>query len=152
MGVDIGTSSTKGVLARPDGEIVASTEVQHQTSMPHPGWFEHDAETMWWQEFVQVCRTLIADAPGPIAAVCPSGIGPCLLPADADGTPLRPAMLYGIDTRAEDEIVELTERFGAHVAGDRAQAPVAPPARARGVGAHATAPRTELLPHPPSHR
>lgn len=124
LGVDIGTSSTKGVLARPDGEIVASTEVQHQTSMPHPGWFEHDAETMWWQEFVQVCRTLIADAPGPIAAVCPSGIGPCLLPADANGTPLRPAMLYGIDTRAEDEIVELTERFGAERILERCGSPL----------------------------
>jgi xylulokinase len=124
LGVDIGTSSTKGVLASPDGDIVASTEVPHQTSMPHPGWFEHDAETMWWQEFVQIARTLIADAPGPIAAVCPSGIGPCLLPADANGAPLRPAMLYGIDTRAEEEILELTERFGAERILERCGSPL----------------------------
>ena len=43
-----------------------------------------------------------------IAGVCVSGVGPCLLLADADGQPLRPAMLYGIDTRATDEIAELT--------------------------------------------
>ena len=43
-----------------------------------------------------------------IAGVCVSGIGPCLLAADADGRPLRPAILYGIDMRATAEIAELT--------------------------------------------
>ena len=42
-----------------------------------------------------------------------SGIGPCFLPVDGDATPLRPAILYGIDMRATREIGELTERFGA---------------------------------------
>jgi xylulokinase len=113
LGVDFGTSSTKGVLARPDGTIVATAERQHRTSMPHPGWFEHDPIGMWWSEFVDMARALAVDAPGRIAGVCTSGIGPCVLPADADGNPLRPAMLYGIDTRAADEEAELTERFGA---------------------------------------
>src|SRR5207302_10599511 len=52
-------------------------------------------------------------AGGRLAGICVSGIGPCLLPADEAGTPLRPAILYGIDTRAEREIEELTERYGA---------------------------------------
>ncbi|MET0235892.1 MAG: hypothetical protein ABW224_14705 [Kibdelosporangium sp.] len=37
-----------------------------------------------------------------------SGIGPCLLPADAEGSPSRPAILYGVDTRATEEIELLT--------------------------------------------
>ena len=41
------------------------------------------------------------------------GIGPVLLPADADGRPLRPAILYGVDTRATAEIDELTDELGA---------------------------------------
>jgi xylulokinase len=42
-----------------------------------------------------------------------SGIGPAVLPVDAAGRSLRPAILYGIDTRAMQEVDELTERFGA---------------------------------------
>ena len=44
LGVDIGTASAKGVLARPDGEIVATVERPHELSLPRPGWAEHDAE------------------------------------------------------------------------------------------------------------
>src|SRR5262249_16191 len=41
------------------------------------------------------------------------GLGPCLLVCDKAGNPLRPAILYGIDTRATAEVAELTGRFGA---------------------------------------
>ena len=48
-----------------------------------------------------------------VRAVGVSGLGPCLVPADADGRPLRPAILYGIDSRAEEEIGGSTEELGA---------------------------------------
>src|SRR5213592_365536 len=79
LGVDIGTSSSKGLLARADG---------------------------------------------PVAAVCASGIGPCLLAADAQCRPLRAAILYGIDTRATREIAELTERLGGDEILRRCGAPL----------------------------
>ena len=41
LGIDIGTSSTKGVLARPEGEVVATAERPHELSLPRPGWAEH---------------------------------------------------------------------------------------------------------------
>jgi xylulokinase len=47
LGVDVGTSSTKGVLARPDGEVLATAERPHDLSLPRPGWAEHDAEGVW---------------------------------------------------------------------------------------------------------
>lgn len=112
LGIDIGTSGSKGVLARPDGTIVARTETPHQLSLPRPGWAEHDAETIWWADTLKICHELTAIADGPIVGVCVSGIGPCLLPADADGMPLRPAILFGIDTRATAEIDDLTYQFG----------------------------------------
>lgn len=112
LGVDIGTASTKGVLARPDGEVVATTERPHELSLPQPGWAEHDAEKVWWDDFVSVCRELLEGADDGVAAVCASGIGACLLPADANGNPLRPAILYGIDSRAEAEVEELNDRYG----------------------------------------
>jgi xylulokinase len=111
LGIDVGTASSKAVLARPDGTIVARAQRAHELSLPRPGHAEHDADAVWWADVVALCRELAADEPP--AAVCVSGIGPCLLPCDAGLVPLRPAILYGIDTRASAEIDELTERLGA---------------------------------------
>jgi xylulokinase len=112
LGVDIGTSSSKGILARPNGEVVATAQKEHELSLPRPRWAEHDAERVWWANFLQICEELLPQADDAIAADCTSGIGACLLPADEAGRPLRPAILYGIDTRAEREIEELGERYG----------------------------------------
>ncbi|MEW1928998.1 FGGY-family carbohydrate kinase [Streptomyces sp. NPDC088360] len=114
LGVDIGTSSSKGVLVRPDGTLVARAQREHVTSTPHPGWFEHDADGVWWAEFRDLARELLAELPAgeTLAAVGVSGIGPCLLPVDEKGAPVRPAILYGVDTRAGAEIAEQNERYG----------------------------------------
>jgi xylulokinase len=114
LGVDIGTSSSKGVLVTPDGQLVAQAQRPHRTSTPRPGWVEHDAETVWWADFTGIVRELVGAAGDrPLAGLGVSGIGPCVLPADGDGHPLRPAILYGVDTRATAEIDELTGELGA---------------------------------------
>lgn len=114
LGVDIGTSSTKGVLCTPDGSLLATAVIEHETSFPRPGWAEHDADALWWAEFVAVTRELTSGrwSGSDVGAVAVSGMGPCVLPVDAAGHPLRPAILYGIDTRATAEIAWLNERFG----------------------------------------
>jgi xylulokinase len=113
LGIDMGTGSSKGVLATPDGTIVATASRPHTMSLPRPGWAEVDADRVWWGDLVALCRELSARAgAGRIAGVCVSGVGPCLLLCDGQNRPLRPAMLYGIDTRATAEIAELTERYG----------------------------------------
>jgi xylulokinase len=111
-GLDIGTSSSKAVLVDLDGEVVASAAVEHRTEIPRPGFFEHDPERTWWAGVRSLLASL-APQLSSVRGVCVSGIGPVVLLTDADGRPLRPAILYGIDTRAEREIVELTERLGA---------------------------------------
>jgi xylulokinase len=112
-GIDMGTGSTKGVLATPDGTVVASASRPHAMSLPRPGWAEMDAETDWWGDVVAVLRELIPQAgDARIAGVCVSGLGPCLLVCDEDVRPLRAGILYGIDMRATAEIEELTQRFG----------------------------------------
>ncbi len=114
LGVDIGTSSSKGVLCSPDGDILASATVEHDTAFPRPGWAEHDADRVWWGEFVALCHALLAGKyhGSDVAGVAVSAIGPCMLPLDADGRPLRQAVLYGIDTRSTAEIAWLNETFG----------------------------------------
>jgi xylulokinase len=113
LGVDIGTSSSKGVLVRSDGTIVATAQRPHRLSLPRPGWAEHDGESVWWADFVAIARELAGHGEGRIAAIGVSGIGPAILPVDHACRSLRPAILYGIDTRATREVEELTERFGA---------------------------------------
>ncbi|MGH4019537.1 MAG: FGGY-family carbohydrate kinase [Pseudonocardiaceae bacterium] len=114
LGIDIGTSSSKGVLVGTDGKLLAQASRPHRTSTPRPGWVEHDAEAVWWADFTAIARELV-DAAGsrPLAGLGVSGIGPCVLPADGAGRPLRPAILYGVDTRATAEIEELTAELGA---------------------------------------
>ena len=115
LGIDIGTSSSKGVLVSLDGRIVAQRSLAHGFDMPRPGWAEQDADAVWWADFCQLSRALIADAdidPARIAGLACSAIAPTMLPLDADFRPLRPAILYGIDTRASVEIDELDEALG----------------------------------------
>ncbi|MFI6047022.1 FGGY-family carbohydrate kinase [Nocardia sp. NPDC051321] len=125
LGVDIGTASSKGVLTDESGTILARSERAHGVSTPHPGWVEHDAELVWWADFVAIIRDLIDAAGGAtLDGLAVSGIGPCLLPADATGRPLRPAILYGVDTRASAEIAELNAEFGAQAVLARAGSPL----------------------------
>jgi xylulokinase len=112
LGLDIGTSSSKAVLARPDGIVVAIAQREHALSLPRPGWAEHDAERVWWTDLMTLLAELGREALAHVRGICVSGIGPCLLPVDGRGVPLRPAVLYGIDTRASAEVQELTERYG----------------------------------------
>lgn len=114
LGIDIGTSSSKGVLVAPDGALLARADRPHRTATPRPGWVEHDAESVWWSDFAAIVRELLGAVDGvQVLGVGVSGIGPCLLPADTAGSPLRPAILYGVDTRATAEIAELTADLGA---------------------------------------
>ena len=113
LGIDMGTGSTKGVLARPDGTIVATASRPHAMSLPRPGWAEMDAEADWWGDVAALARELVPAAEGGgIAGVCVSGLGPCVLVCDGELQPLRAGILYGIDMRATREIDELTERYG----------------------------------------
>lgn len=114
LGVDVGTYGSKGVLCEADGRVAASAEVEHGMDVPHPGWAEQDADAVWWSDFVRLSRELTGRlaTTDVVAAVGVSAIGPCLLPLDAAGRPLRPGILYGIDTRASAEVDELTGRIG----------------------------------------
>jgi xylulokinase len=114
LGMDVGTYSSKGVLARSDGTIVAKAQVEHGLSVPQPGYAEHDADSVWWADVCRISRELVEHVGdgGRIAVVAISAIGPCLVPLDRSGRPLRPAILYGVDTRASRQIGALEERHG----------------------------------------
>jgi xylulokinase len=115
LGIDVGTYSSKASLVSADGTVVRSAVVAHDISTPVPGWVEQDADRIWWRDVRALCAQLLDGAPhrGPdVAAVAVSAIGPCLLPLDAAGRPLRPGILYGVDVRAATEIDEIDARIG----------------------------------------
>lgn len=115
VGIDVGTQSSKGVLLRADGTLVAQARAVHGMDVPRPGWAEQDADAVWWADVCAVAKQLAAAVPADdrIGAVGVSAIGPTVLPLDAEGRPLRPAILYGVDTRATAQIAALEARHGA---------------------------------------
>lgn len=122
LGVDIGSYSSKGVLLDEAGTIVATAQRRHEMRIPAPGLAEHDAEADWWAGFCTLSQSLLVQSgidPAAIAAVGCSGIGPCMLPIGANGRPLRPAILYGVDTRARHEINVLNAELGERVIFER---------------------------------
>lgn len=115
LGIDIGTYSSKGVLVDRNGIVIARKTVPHDMENPAPGWYEQDADAIWWHDFCLLSRSLVRESgvrPEQICAVGASTLGCDCLPVDENCRPLRKAILYGIDARSVEEIRELTEYYG----------------------------------------
>ena len=109
LGIDLGTSSVKAMLAAEDGSEIRSATFSCSLSHPLPGHTEADPE-QWWQAVVQAVRSLDT------AGVNLRGIGlsvlyPALVLFDSAMEPVLPAILY-CDQRAAAESDELLERYG----------------------------------------
>lgn len=118
LGVDVGTSSTKGVAVDFTGRVVAVTVREHRVDRPAPGIVEMDGE-IWWQEFCSIARELAEHAPDGFAAVAVSGMGPSVQLTDDDHRPTVASALYGVDTRATEEIRHLNAELGADAIYER---------------------------------
>jgi xylulokinase len=116
LGIDIGTSNSKGIISDLEGTIVGSASCSHSTSMPDKCLAEHEAIKIWWNDFKKISSELLRSTNlkgNEIAAIGCSGLGPSMVPVDRKGNPLRPAILYGIDTRSKNEIRYLNEVLGS---------------------------------------
>lgn len=111
VGVDIGTSSSKGALVGLDGRILARSVREHRVDRPQPGRVEMEA-SVWWDDFVETARDLLTGCDASVVAVGVSGMGPCALLTDGHDAPVRPAILYGVDTRATAQIKRLESELG----------------------------------------
>lgn len=114
IGIDVGTYSSKGVLVTRNGEILRQHALPHGVSLPAPGHVEQDADAVWWADTVALLRELLSGpyAGADVAGIALSAIGPTLLALDAGGRPLRPGILYGVDTRAQEQIEALNREIG----------------------------------------
>ncbi len=113
LGIDVGTTSTKVVIADPGGGVLAQASEPAALFSPHPGWAEADPG-QWWANVGRLVPAVLAAASAAgravtaadIAAVATTGMVPAVIPVDAHGNPLRPAILQN-DARATAEIREL---------------------------------------------
>ena len=120
LGIDIGTQGSKGFVADPEGHVLAQHFCEHPVLHPRPGWAEHDPEQTWWGDFVKITQALLAQPgiePQAIAAICVSGLIPDMAPTDADGRPLRNAILYS-DNRALEEIEYVNQLCGTQLTSE----------------------------------
>jgi len=104
LGIDLGTSGLRGVLADDAGHVLGSAEFDIPTSSPQSGWSEQSP-----QDWVDACKKVIGRLRADHGAVFSQlrGIGlsghmhgATLL--DRDGQVLRPCIMWN-DTRAADE-------------------------------------------------
>lgn len=112
IGLDIGTTSTIGILIELPRRVVAVVSRPVALASPHPGWAEEDP-LQWWANVCVICRALLAADPraaGALAGVGVAGMVPALVLLDAAGAPLRPSIQQS-DARCEAELAELAGRI-----------------------------------------
>jgi len=113
LGVDMGTSSIKATLLDEKGAIADRSRVESIVVSPEEGFFEVEAEKNWWLGFKKalgsICRDIDVKR---IEALCISSVCGTFVPVDQELRPLYNAILYGIDTRATNQIERLNDFFG----------------------------------------
>jgi xylulokinase len=108
IGIDIGTTSTIGILIDTEGRTLALAERPTELFSERPGWAEEDPE-QWWANSCAVVRELLAaseDKNGEIVAVGVTGMLPAVILLDGEGRLLRRSIQQS-DARTGREVEEL---------------------------------------------
>jgi len=91
LGLDIGTTSTIGLLADDGDRILATAKRPVTLSSPNPGWSEEDPE-QWWANVCAIAAELLEKSgceAGDISAVGVTGMVPAVVLLDKSGQLLR---------------------------------------------------------------
>ena len=118
LGLDIGTSSLKALIATAEGTPVAHASVEYPLSTPRPEWSEQDPDD-WVRAAHVATRAALAaavrlghtDAAHRIAGIGFSGQMHGATFVDRTNTPLRPCILWN-DARSADECERLDRDIG----------------------------------------
>ncbi len=113
LGIDVGTSVVKAVVATPQGEVRAQAQAAYATHHPRPGWAEQEPQE-WWRAVVEVTRAATVGCEAQIAAIGVSGQGCAVTLIDRAGEVLHPAIIW-MDTRAEPQCEVLRDTCSAAI-------------------------------------
>ena len=111
VGIDSSTTATKAIAWTRDGAAVAEGRSHLALDNPAPGHYEQAAET-WWDAVCTALNQLVQQvAPARIAALSIANQRETFVPLGADGTPLRPAIVW-VDERCRDDVAPLADTVG----------------------------------------
>jgi xylulokinase len=112
MGVDIGTTGTKAVVFRENGDILATAYRTYEELFPRPGWVEMDPDRMW-KAVCDVIRQAAAEvAADPVKAIGCSVLGEAVTPVDKSHRPLYNT-LPSVDARCKAQVEGWEKSLGA---------------------------------------
>ena len=113
LGIDLGTSSLKGLLMNKSGEVVAFAGYDYPLLHPKKGYSEQNPE-----EWVKACENVfkalsekVGDFKAELEGIAISGQMHGLVTLDAENKVVRPAILWN-DTRTTKQCTEIMEGFG----------------------------------------
>ena len=112
LGLDIGTTSTDGILIDLSGRALPVVSRPATLRSPRHGWAEEDPAE-WWANVCDITAELIASCGGDareIAAVGVTGMLPALVALDKDGAVLRPSIQQS-DGRCAREVEDLRREW-----------------------------------------
>ncbi len=116
LGIDLGTSQLKALVATPDGQVLGRGRAAYQVAVPADGHAETDPGD-WWRAATAAVREAITDArtgdastgaAADVVGVALAGQMHGVVLADAAGAPCRPAILW-LDRRAGAEAARYAE-------------------------------------------
>jgi xylulokinase len=114
LGLDIGTSGAKAIVADAEGRLLAAATAEYPLSQPRPLWSEQDPAD-WWRGAREALRAAVAQsgvAPAQIAGLGLTGQMHGATFLDAADQVIRPAILWN-DQRTAAACEEITARVGA---------------------------------------
>ncbi|MDP4589802.1 MAG: FGGY family carbohydrate kinase, partial [Burkholderiaceae bacterium] len=73
LAIDQGTTSSRAILFRPNGDIVAQVQREFRQIYPNPGWVEHDPMDIWKSQLA-VLKKLVRNHPDEAKKIAGVGI------------------------------------------------------------------------------
>ncbi len=108
LGLDIGTTSTIGILIELPARVLATASFPVNLNSPHAGWAEEDPEE-WWANVCRIVPELLSKSgrgADEISAIGVSGMLPAVVLLDKDDRLIRPSIQQS-DGRCGVEIDEM---------------------------------------------
>lgn len=110
IGLDIGTTGCKALLVDPASGVVARAFREYGIDSDSQGKAEQDAGQVWELSCAVLREALAAGGNPPVKALSLSVQGDAVIPVDAAGRALYPALL-GMDYRSQALLPDCAERF-----------------------------------------
>jgi xylulokinase len=115
LGIDLGTSSVKVVVASPDAKLLGVGNAEYPIHTPSIGYAEQEPAD-WWQASVRATRQALDKAGHPgIAGIGFSGQMHGFVLIGAEKMPIHPAIIWA-DQRSADLLPEISALLGADMA------------------------------------